>query len=113
MNIINKEYSKYHICYDKEAGECTRYAAGELQKYLYQATKCLIPLFSSKCARRGPEIHIGSNRGNDYSYLTNGLSNEGFVIKALDNEDIVFISKSERGILYSVYYFLEKKINSV
>ena len=42
MNIINKEYTAYHICYDKDASECTRYAAGELQKYLYMATQCLI-----------------------------------------------------------------------
>ena len=32
------------------------------------------------------------------------------MIKALDNDDLVFISKSDRGILYSVYYFLEKVI---
>ena len=111
MNIINKEYTSYHICYDKDASECVRYAAGELQKYLYQATKCLIPLFSSKCARRGKEIHIGSCRGNDYLSYCEGLSKEGFVVKALDNGDIAFISKSDRGILYSVYYFLEKVIN--
>ena len=110
MNIINKEYTKYHICYDKDAGECTRYAAGELQKYLYKATLCLIPLFSSKCERRGPEIHIGNARGNDYTKYCEGLSNEGFVIKVLDNEDIIFISKSERGILYSIYEFLRKVI---
>ena len=110
MNLINKEYTSYHICYDKDASECVRYAAGELQKYLYKATKCLIPLFSSKCARRSKEIHVGSCRGNDYSNLCLGLSKEGFVIKALDNDDLVFISQSERGILYSVYYFLEKVI---
>ena len=111
MNIINKEYTSYHICYDKDAAECTRYASTELQKYLYKATKTLSPLFSSKCARRGPEIHLGNCRGNDYLPLCDGLSSEGFVIKRLDNDDIIFISKSERGILYSVYYFLEKKIN--
>ena len=111
MNIINKEYTNYHICYDKDALECTRYAASELQKYLYKATKCLIPLFSSKCVRRGPEIHIGNTRGEDYSALCDSLSNEGFMIKELDNKDIIFISNSERGILYSVYYFLEKVIH--
>ena len=110
MIIINKEFTTYHICYDKDASECVRYAAGELQKYLYEATKCLIPLFSSKCERRSKEIHIGSCRGNDYSNLCEGLSKEGFVVKALDNGDIAFISKSDRGILYSVYYFLEQVV---
>ena len=109
--LINKEYTNYHICYDKDASECVRYAAGELQKYLYKATKCLIPLFSSKCNRRGPELHIGNVRGNDFSYLCKGLSKEGFAIKKLDNEDVVFISQSDRGILYSVYYFLEEVIH--
>lgn len=111
MNIINKEFTNYHICYDKDASECVRYAAGELQKYLYKSTLTLIPLFSSKCERRSKEIHIGSNRGNDYLKYCEGLSNEGFAIKVLDNEDIVFISETSRGILYSVYYFLEKVIN--
>lgn len=109
--LINNEYTKYHICYDKDASECVRYAANELQKYLYKATKCLVPLFSSKCDRRGPEVHIGNARGNDYLHLCDGLSKEGFVVKKIANDDIVFISKSDRGILYSVYYFLEKVIN--
>ena len=94
--LINKEYTNYHICYDKDASECVRYAAGELQKYLYKATKCLIPLFSSKCDRRGPELHVGNARGNDYTYLCEGLSKEGFVVKKLDNEDIFLCFKGLR-----------------
>lgn len=116
INIIDKQVSSFHICYDSEASECIRYAAKQLQKYLYASTYCLIPVFSSKCERRGKEIHLGLKvRDNDYSYYTSNLSKEGFVITNHFNDiikenDLVFTSKSDRGILYAVYYFLEKEI---
>lgn len=115
MIIINNKKTDFHICYDVSASECIRYASSELQKYLYKATSCCVPLFSSKCPRRGPEIHLGLNvRGKDYSKYVTDLSNEGFAI-VLDNDDLVFVSKSSRGVLYAVYYFLKRfiKLNAL
>lgn len=110
MIIINNKKTDYHICYDVLASECIRYAANELQKYLYKSTSCVVPLFSSKCPRRGVEIHLGLNvRGKDYNKYLDGLSDEGFAI-VKDCDDLVFASKSSRGVLYAVYYFLEQTI---
>ena len=111
MNLINNGNTNYHICYDYNASECIRFASFELQKYLYKATKTCIPVFSSKCPRRGPEIHLGKVvRGIDYTNYLKGLSDEGFVIKT-NGDDLIITSKIDRGILYGVYYLLERLIN--
>ena len=110
MLILNNKKTAYHICYEMDASECVRFAANELQKYLYASTKCLVPLFSSKIDRRGKEIHLGLNvRGKDYHQYVANLSDEGFAI-VRDNDDLCFVSKSSRGVLYAVYYFLERFI---
>ncbi|MBR7161025.1 MAG: DUF4838 domain-containing protein, partial [Clostridia bacterium] len=79
-------------------------------RYLYQATGAIIPYFSdiSRCPRRTPEIHIGSNvRGIQTD--VSALSNDGFIIRTR-GEDIVIAGKTPRGTVYGVYYFLEKYI---
>ena len=106
MLILNNKKTAYHICYETDASECIRFAANELQKYLYASTKCLVPLFSSQIDRRGKEIHLGLNvRGKDYHQYVANLRDEGFAI-VRDNDDLCFVSKSSRGVLYAVYYFL-------
>ena len=115
MIIIDNKKTNFHICYDNLASECIRYSANELQKYLYAATKCVVPLFSSKCPRRGQEIHLGLKvRDKDYSKYVNDFSEEGFAIVE-EEGDLCFISKSSRGVLYAVYYFLERfiKLNAL
>ena len=115
MIILNNKKTDFHICYDVLASECIRYGANELQKYLYKATNCVVPLFSSKCPRRGAEIHLGLNvRGKDYSKYVEDLSEEGFAI-VRDNGDLAMVSKSSRGVMYAIYYFLERfiKLNAL
>lgn len=112
MNIIKNKQSEYFICYDQYAFEATRFASSELQKYLYEATDCLIPMFSNRCERRAKEIHIGcSVRENSFLDVKKSLKEEEFTIFESDNGDIEFIGGSPRATLYSVYYFLFKTIN--
>lgn len=115
MIIIDNKKTNFHICYDVLASECIRYAANELQKYLCAATKCVVPVFSSKCPCRGFEIHLGLIvRGKNYEHYVNDLSEEGFAI-VRDQGDLAIVSKSSRGVLYGVYYFLERfiKLNAL
>ena len=112
MILIDNLKTNYHIVYNKDADEATRFASNELQKYLYLSTDTLIPLFSDKCDRRSPEIHVGLNvRDDNYSELISSCTEEGFVIKTLDNGDLIIIGKTGRANLYGVYYFLECLIN--
>lgn len=109
--VADKGIGYYHIVTSYMPHAAENYAASVLYQYLYKATNAIVPYFSdiARCPRRSPEIYIGANvRGvkTDVSHL----SDDGFVIKTLD-EDIVIAGKTPRGTIYGVYYFLEKFIN--
>ena len=108
-NIIENGKSTYHIVGSEHSDECERYAASELQKYIYQSTDVLLPYFAERCEKRGSEIIVGKGaRGNFLSEKElNSLTDEGFVIKSV-GEDIFICGKTSRGTLYGVYSFLEK-----
>lgn len=108
--IIKDRKTNYHICYSKDASECVRFSATELQKYLYKSTNCCIPLFSDKCAKRGKEIYIGKTRDVSYIHLLDDKSDESFLIKNVD-DNILIEGKTDRAVLYGVYYFLNKYID--
>ena len=97
--------STFHIVDHKYTDETVRYAAGELQKYLYKATNALVPYFSDCCPMRGPEIRLGANVRGETKIETN-LCDDGFYIRA-DGENITITSSTSRGVLYGVYRFLE------
>ena len=108
-NLIENGKSKYYIVGSEFSEECERYAASELQKYIYQSTDVLMPYFAERCQKRGPEIMVG--KGARGTFLTdeelNSITDEGFVMKSV--EDNIFIcGKTSRGTLYGVYAFLEK-----
>lgn len=107
MIIINNKQTNFHICYSKDADECTRYSAVELQKYIYKSTKVCIPLFSDKCERRSNEIHVGLARDDNFKNLFINYSDEAFRIFK-NNNDLIIIGKTPRGTMYGVYYFLDK-----
>ena len=80
LKIIKDQRSEYYIVNSKNATECERYAAEELQKYLYLSTKVCIPIYSDKCDVYGKEIIIGKARGNDLKQLIKDKSKEAFII---------------------------------
>lgn len=96
----------FHITAHQYAGEGTRHAASELQKYLLKSTGAAFPYFSDRCGRRGPEIRIGENVRGHQSDLS-ALTDEGFRIFG-DGEDICITGKTDRAVLYGVYRFLER-----
>lgn len=107
--IAENGESIYHIVAHQYSDEAIRYAASELQKYLLQSTHAAIPYFSDRCPQRGPEICIGDLvRGDEWrSPALTGLSEEAFSI-AGRGENIYITGNSSRGVVYGVYYFLEK-----
>ena len=62
--IVKDGRSPYHIVGSYFADECERYAAAELQKYLYRATGTFVPYFSDICGKRTLEILVGKNARN-------------------------------------------------
>ena len=110
INIINNNYTTYHIVHSFLSTEAERYACMELQKYIYLSTNTLIPVFSDKCQIRSKEIIIGNARSNSFKDELKNKSSEAFLVKVVD-ENIYITGNSSRAILYGVYNFLEQFIN--
>ena len=105
--LIDNFKSNYHICTNQYGDSASRFAAKELQKYLYEATDGLIPLFSDKCPKRGSEIIVGLGaRGIEKDARLNNASSEAYIIKR-SGDDILIYGNSGRATLYGVYRFLE------
>lgn len=104
--IAENGRSPYHIVTSQYAHDAVRFAASELQKYIYESTNACIPYFSDGCPRRGAEIMVGMG-ARGISLPLDHLSDEGFFIKT-DGENIIIAGKTPRGTLYGVYSFLEK-----
>ena len=107
--ISEKGESGYYIVAHQYADETVRYAASELQKYLLKSTNAIVPYFSDRCPLVGPEIRVGDLvRGDEWKNpLLEGLSEEAFAITGR-GENIYITGNTSRGVLYGVYYFLEK-----
>ena len=110
LEIIKERKSEYYIVNSKEASECERFAASELQKYLYLSTLCPIPIYSDKCDIYGKEIIIGRARNNQKNEKLKDLSYEAFIIYMKD-DNLIIDGNSSRAILYAVYRFLEDYID--
>ncbi len=109
--IVENGISHYHIVGSQNSKECERYAASELQKYIYESTNTLVPYFSDKCDKRGKEIIIDIKTRDAKDYCTKDelerLGEEGFLVKSV-GDDILITGNTPKGTLYGVYSFLEK-----
>ena len=109
--IIKDSRCFYTIVGANMSDSCERYAASQLQKYIYDSTGRFIPYVSDLCEKRGPEIFVGLGTRNASRFITaddiNALGDDGFIIKTLD-EDILITGKTSRGTLYGVYEFLRR-----
>ncbi len=112
--IIQNGKCNYHIVGANFSSGCDRYAASQLQKYIYDSTGVFIPYFSDRCEKRGPEIIIGADTRNGKELISkeklDSLGEEGCLIKTV-GKDILITGKTSRGTLYGVYEFLERFIN--
>lgn len=109
--IIKDERCFYTVVSANASTSCDRYAASQLQKYLYDSTGVFVPYISDRCAKRGPEILIGADTRNGRDCVTeaelDALGDDGFLIKTLA-QDILITGKTSRGTLYGIYEFLRR-----
>lgn len=96
MRISRRDLSAFNICVDG-TGECLLYAANQLQHYVRQAKKYVLPILTEK---KEPCI-----------FLTTGYTGkiDGFSFEA-KGKVFTICGNGERGTLYGVYEFLERFI---
>lgn len=112
--IIQNGKCYYHIVGANLSAPADRYAASQLQHYIYESTGVFIPYFSDRCPRRTPEILIGADTRDGHTWVTDAelaaLGEEGFLIRTLENGDVLITGATPRGTLYGVYEFLRRFI---
>ena len=112
VNIVSNGKSAYHIVGSYFADECERFAASELQKYIYEATDTFVPYYSDICTKRSVEILIGKNARDAEQYVKReeleALGEEGFLIRVAEDGTVLICGNRSRGTLYGVYAFLER-----
>ncbi len=109
--IIKDNVCRFHIVGANFSDPCERYAAAQLQHYIYKSTGVFIPYFSDRCPKRSAEIIIGVNTRSAKNHIPSSeidaLGEEGCLIRTA-GEDIIITGKTSRGTLYGVYEFLER-----
>ncbi|MBQ8310360.1 MAG: DUF4838 domain-containing protein [Clostridia bacterium] len=110
LEIVKNGRSAYHIVGSYFADECERYAASELQKYIYEATGTFVPYYSDICSSRSVEILVGYAARNAADYVGRDeletLGEEGYLLRSAEDGTVVICGKSSRGTLYGIYAFL-------
>lgn len=110
-SIVKEGKSEYKIVYGKQASETEKYAASEMQSFIYQMTGVRLLLIEDGFVKGNPNqlICIGENAilessGIELDYSE--LGTDGFLMKTQGTN--LYIVGGKRGTLYGVYDFLEK-----
>ncbi|TAH34349.1 MAG: DUF4838 domain-containing protein [Planctomycetota bacterium] len=107
-DVVDHGRSDYVLVVAEEAGPATRYAAGELQRWLKEMTGAELPIVADTEPPRPHEILVGpSKRLYDYGIALRlgPLGQEGYVLRTV-GERLLVAGGEPRGTLYAVYGLL-------
>jgi len=104
--LVSQGKSAYSIFVPASAAEPEKFAAEELQRYLFEITSVKLPI-----TRRLSEhvIQVGIDHNVSRYGQLKGLNEDAFVIQG-DGKRLYLAGNTPRGTLYAVYYFLEKYV---
>ncbi len=109
--MITNGICHYSIIGANLSTSCERYAASQLQHYIYEATGTFIPYVSDRCPVRSPEIWIGASTRDGMKWVSEeelaALGEEGFLIRSA-GENLLITGNTPRGTLYGVYELLRR-----
>jgi len=111
MDIIADGESDYVIVRGAQAQPSEVTAAEKLQEYLKRISGCELPIVTDEAPARGKEIIVGNtNRAGveAYQVTREELGDDGFIIQARGDGNILIAGGEKRGTLYGVFDFLEK-----
>ncbi len=105
-----KKVSSYGIVLNSDSSESEKWAATELQHWLYKISKEYVPIYNAYNAYAGPKIAIG--------YNDEVKAKKGVAAPAFDDEsyhyftadgNVYIYGGKERGTMYGVFSFLENE----
>lgn len=111
--LVQNAQSDYKILIPTDADECVRYAASELQKYVYQTSGAMLSIVDDAHAQiflSGKYISLGETALRNVAAFNvdyGGLNEDGFVIKTKESS-VYIIAERNSGVLYGVYDFCER-----
>jgi hypothetical protein len=103
--LINQAKSDYKIVIPKDATPIEKQSSVVLQGYIKKISGCTLPIISQSGSTNTRQIIVGRTRlidKNDYE----DLGVDGFIIKRIGNS-VILTGGVRKGVLYSVYSFLE------
>jgi len=96
---------RHAILLADEVGRVERFAAEELQKYLFRITGLYVPVTNKSDSRYRVVIRVG----NQLDDRLKNCCEDSFVV-AGQGDRLTLSGAGDRGTLYSVYHFLEKHL---
>lgn len=113
LKLVSNAKSKYKIILSDQAKPQEVEAANILKNYLYQISNVSFEIVSDIQIPSNYEILIGKLNRDESKSLnteTDKLGDDGFIIKTI-GEKLVFVGGTDKGIIYSIYDFLEKYLD--
>ncbi len=106
LQLVTNGTTKYNIVTAEKASVWDSLAAQELQKYIFEISKCNIPIVNDNYPVKDFEIVLGIN-GRSRHINLDAIQDDGFRIQT-DNYKLYLIGNNHKGTLNAVYTFLEK-----
>lgn len=113
MPLAEAGQAKAAIVVGAEASPSTRYAAGELQRFLNEITGASFEIISDEETPRAGEIIVGNNRHLEKLHPAidfAALGEEGYVLRST-GKNLIIAGGEPRGTLYGVYGLLEDHLD--
>lgn len=108
-----QELTQYRIMLPADAGECNRYAAENLQRYVKKSCGVELSVIDDDLPVNSPFFSVGDTQPfqeNTGDFDRSVLVHDGFRIFMSESRDIFFDSLSQRGVMYAVFDFIEKEL---
>lgn len=102
IDLVSNGISGYVILTDPNADEVEQKAAVVLQQYIYKVSNTRINIANDDGKRQLPFIKLKNTYDNN-----DGHEKQGYIIEVKDN-NLYFTGYGDKGILYSIYTFIEQ-----
>lgn len=106
IKLVDRSRSSYKIVVPVSPSSIENEAALKLQEFLFKISKCKLPIITDNTSPAGQEILIGRTNRKE-SILQVNINEDGVVLKTI-NAKLVINGGSRKGVLYSVYTFLDQ-----